>query len=58
MLRLLAAARDEVPANVSLTTQVLVGRPGRALAELAATAATTSSSAAAARAGGCGAARL
>ena len=37
MQRLLAAARDEVPANVSLTTRLLVGRPARALAELAAT---------------------
>ena len=36
MLRLLAAARDEVPANVSLTTQLLVGRPAKVLAELAA----------------------
>jgi nucleotide-binding universal stress UspA family protein len=35
MLRLLAAARDEVPANVSLTTQLLYGRPARALAQLA-----------------------
>jgi nucleotide-binding universal stress UspA family protein len=35
MLRLLAAARDEVPANVSLTTRVVHGRPGRALANLA-----------------------
>jgi nucleotide-binding universal stress UspA family protein len=37
MLRLLAMARDEVPANVSLTTRLLRGRPARALAELAAT---------------------
>ena len=37
MLRLLAMARDEVPANVSLTTQLLVGRPAKALAQLAAT---------------------
>jgi nucleotide-binding universal stress UspA family protein len=36
MLRLLAMARDEVPADVSLTTQLLVGRPARALATLAA----------------------
>jgi nucleotide-binding universal stress UspA family protein len=36
MHRLLAAARDEVPANVSLTTQLLVGRPAKVLAELAA----------------------
>jgi nucleotide-binding universal stress UspA family protein len=35
MCRLLAAARDEVPANVSLTTQVLYGRPARSLAALA-----------------------
>jgi nucleotide-binding universal stress UspA family protein len=35
MLRLLAAARDDVPANVSLTTQLLHGRPGRVLAQLA-----------------------
>lgn len=35
MQRLLAEARDEVPANVSLTTQLLHGRPARALAELA-----------------------
>jgi nucleotide-binding universal stress UspA family protein len=34
MMRLLAAARDEVPANVSLTTRVLHGRPGRTLADL------------------------
>jgi nucleotide-binding universal stress UspA family protein len=37
MLRLLAMARDEVPADVSLTTQLLVGRPAKALAALAAT---------------------
>jgi nucleotide-binding universal stress UspA family protein len=37
MLRLLAMARDEVPADVSLTTQLLVGRPAKALAELVAT---------------------
>ena len=36
MLRLLAMARDEVPADVSLTTQLLVGRPAKALAALAA----------------------
>jgi nucleotide-binding universal stress UspA family protein len=36
MLRLLGAARDEVPANVSLTTVLLRGRPARALAGLAA----------------------
>jgi nucleotide-binding universal stress UspA family protein len=35
MLRLLAAARDEVPANVSLTTRLVRGRPARKLAELA-----------------------
>src|SRR5919198_3206815 len=35
MLRHLAAARDEVPADVSLTTQLLYGRPARALAKLA-----------------------
>lgn len=35
ILRLIAAARDEVPANVSVTTQVLHGRPARALATLA-----------------------
>src|SRR5919107_3866267 len=35
MLRKLAAARDEVPATVSVTTQLLHGRPARALAELA-----------------------
>jgi nucleotide-binding universal stress UspA family protein len=34
-LRLLAAARDEVPANVSVTTQLLHGRPARVLAALA-----------------------
>jgi nucleotide-binding universal stress UspA family protein len=34
MMRLLAAARDEVPANVSLTTRVLHGRTGRTLADL------------------------
>jgi nucleotide-binding universal stress UspA family protein len=37
MLRQLAMARDEVPADVSLTTQLLVGRPAKALAELVAT---------------------
>lgn len=31
----LAAARDEVPASVSVTTQLLHGRPARALAALA-----------------------
>jgi len=31
----LAAARDEVPATVSVTTRLLRGRPGPALAELA-----------------------
>src|SRR3954452_10697349 len=31
----LAAARDEVPATVSVTTRLLHGRPGRALAALA-----------------------
>ena len=35
MLRHLAEARDEVPADVSLTTQLLYGRPARALAKLA-----------------------
>jgi nucleotide-binding universal stress UspA family protein len=35
MLRLLAAARDEVPANVSLTTCLLHGNPARTLAGLA-----------------------
>lgn len=35
MCRLLAIARDEVPANVSLTTQLLHGSPTRALAALA-----------------------
>jgi nucleotide-binding universal stress UspA family protein len=35
MLRLLAAARDEVPANVSLTTRLVHGRPRRTLASLA-----------------------
>ena len=35
MLRKLAAARDEVPATVSVTTQLLHGRPARALAALA-----------------------
>jgi nucleotide-binding universal stress UspA family protein len=35
MLRLLAAARDEVPANVSVTTRLVHGRPGRTLAGLA-----------------------
>jgi nucleotide-binding universal stress UspA family protein len=35
ILRLIAAARDEVPANVSVTTQILHGRPARALATLA-----------------------
>ena len=35
MQRLLAAARDEVPADVSLTTQLLHGRPRQALARLA-----------------------
>ena len=34
MMRLFAAARDEVPANVSLTTRVLHGRTGRTLADL------------------------
>jgi nucleotide-binding universal stress UspA family protein len=36
MLRLLGEARDEVPANVSLTTLLLRGRPARALADFAA----------------------
>ena len=31
----LAAARDEVPATVSVTTRLLYGRPGRALVRLA-----------------------
>jgi nucleotide-binding universal stress UspA family protein len=35
MQRKLAAARDEVPATVSVTTQLLHGRPARALAALA-----------------------
>jgi nucleotide-binding universal stress UspA family protein len=35
MQRKLAAARDEVPATVSVTTRLLHGRPARALAELA-----------------------
>jgi nucleotide-binding universal stress UspA family protein len=35
LLRLLAAARDEVPANVSVTTQLLHGRQARVLAALA-----------------------
>jgi nucleotide-binding universal stress UspA family protein len=35
MLRLLAAARDEVPDNVSLTTQLLHGSPARTIATLA-----------------------
>jgi nucleotide-binding universal stress UspA family protein len=35
MQRDLAAARDEVPATVSVTTRILHGRPVRALAELA-----------------------
>jgi nucleotide-binding universal stress UspA family protein len=35
MLRIIAAARDEVPANVSLTTQLLHGSPARAIAALA-----------------------
>jgi nucleotide-binding universal stress UspA family protein len=36
MLRLLGEARDEVPADVSLTTVLLRGRPAKALANLAA----------------------
>jgi nucleotide-binding universal stress UspA family protein len=35
MLQLLAAARDEVPANVSLTTRLVHGRPRRTIAALA-----------------------
>jgi nucleotide-binding universal stress UspA family protein len=35
MQRKLAAARDEVPATVSVTTQLLHGKPARALAQLA-----------------------
>jgi nucleotide-binding universal stress UspA family protein len=35
MEQLLAAARDEVPATVSVTTQIMHGRPTRALSELA-----------------------
>jgi nucleotide-binding universal stress UspA family protein len=35
MRRHLAEARDEVPATVSVTTQILHGRPWRAIAELA-----------------------
>lgn len=34
MERALAAARDEVPATVSVTTRLLSGRPGRVLGEL------------------------
>jgi nucleotide-binding universal stress UspA family protein len=34
MERALAAARDEVPATVSVTTRLLSGRPGHALARL------------------------
>jgi nucleotide-binding universal stress UspA family protein len=37
MLQLLGEARDEVPANVSLTTLLLHGRPAKVLASLAAT---------------------
>jgi nucleotide-binding universal stress UspA family protein len=36
MLRLLGEARDEVPANISLTTVLLSGRPAKVLARLAA----------------------
>jgi hypothetical protein len=36
MVKQLAAARDEVPETVSVTTQLVHGRPGRALAALAA----------------------
>jgi nucleotide-binding universal stress UspA family protein len=35
MDQLLAAARDEVPATVSVTTQMLHGKPGRALSAFA-----------------------
>ena len=35
MLQLLAAARDEVPANISVTTRLVHGRPRRALRALA-----------------------
>jgi nucleotide-binding universal stress UspA family protein len=35
MERLLATARDEVPASVSVTTQILHGRPARVLGKLA-----------------------
>jgi nucleotide-binding universal stress UspA family protein len=35
MRRHLAGARDEVPATVSVTTQILRGKPARALAEFA-----------------------
>jgi len=35
MRRLLAGARDEVPATVSVTTRILNGRPARVLAALA-----------------------
>jgi nucleotide-binding universal stress UspA family protein len=35
MERKLAAARDEVPATISVTTRLLHGRPARTLAELA-----------------------
>jgi nucleotide-binding universal stress UspA family protein len=34
MEQALAAARDEVPATVSVTTRLLTGRPGRVLGEL------------------------
>jgi nucleotide-binding universal stress UspA family protein len=37
MQRMIGAARDEVPANVSLTTLLLTGRPAKVLARLAAT---------------------
>ena len=37
MERLLAAARDDVPATVSVTTRLLCGRPSRALGRLIAT---------------------
>jgi nucleotide-binding universal stress UspA family protein len=44
----LAAARDEVPAEVSVTTRLLHGRPAKVLPALADAATTTSSSWAAA----------
>ena len=43
MRRHLAEARDEVPATVSVTTQLLHGRPWRAIARSPSPAAMTSS---------------